>query len=187
MTTLAQVHENARQKMQKAVEALQREYRSLRSGKANPAMLDGIKVDYYGTPTPLKQLANISAPESRLLVIQPWDRSALPLIEKELQKADLGANPANDGKVIRLNLPQLTEEQRKKIAKVAHQKAEEAKISVRNARREANEEIEAIRKDGHVGEDDTKRAAAEIQKLTDEFVAKIDELYKAKEKEILTV
>lgn len=187
MTTLAQVHENARQKMQKAVEALQKEFRNLRSGKANPAMLDGIKVDYYGTPTPLKQVANITAPESRLLVVQPWDKSVLGLIEKELQKADLGVNPSNDGKVIRLNLPQLTEEQRKKIAKVAHQKAEEAKVSVRNARREANEEIEAIRKNGHVSEDDTKRAVAEVQKLTDEFVAKIDELYKAKEKEILTV
>jgi ribosome recycling factor len=185
--SIPNVYESAKLKMQKAVDALLKEFKNLRSGKANPAMLDGIKIDYYGTPTPLKQAANVSAPESRLIVIQPWDKSVLGIIEKEIQKADLGVNPSNDGKVIRLNLPQLTEEQRKKIAKVAHQKCEESKVAIRNARRESNEEIEAIKKAGHVSEDDTKRAIAEVQKITDEFIVKVDELYKGKEKEILTV
>jgi len=185
--TVQQIFENIRAKMQKCVDALLKEFKMLRSGKANPAMLDGIKIDYYGTLTPLKQVANITAPENRLIVIQPWDKSILGLIEKEILKADLGVNPANDGKVIRLNLPQLTEEQRKKIVKVAHQKSEETKVAIRNVRREGNEEIENLKKTEHISEDDVKRALTEIQKFTDEFIKKVDELYKNKEKEIMTV
>jgi ribosome recycling factor len=164
-----------------------RDFKNLRSGKASPSMLDGIKIDYYGTPTQLKHIANITAPENRLIVVQPHDKSVLGLIEKEIQKSDLGINPANDGKLIRLNLPQMTEDQRKKIAKLAHTKGEECKVAIRNVRRESNEEIAEIKKGGHISEDETKRATAEVQKITDEFIAKVDELYKGKEKEVLTV
>lgn len=173
--------------MQKSIDSLMAQFKNLRSGKANPAMLDNIRIDYYGTPTPLKQAANVTAPESRLIVIQPFDKSMLSVIEKEILKSDLGINPSNDGKVIRLNLPQMTEDQRKQIAKTAHTKAEEAKVAIRNIRRESNEAVDKIKKDGHVSEDDVKKAMAEIQKITDEYVKKADDLYKAKEKEIFTI
>jgi len=181
------VYSKMNEKMQKSVDAMLNEFKNLRSGRASTAMLDGIKIDYYGTLTPLKQVANISTPESRLIVIQPWDKTMLSVIEKEIQKSNLGINPSNDGKVIRLNLPQLTEEQRTQIAKIAHQKAEECKIAIRNIRREGNDEIDIIKKDGHISEDDTNKAKNEIQKITDGFVKKVDDLYAEKEKEILTV
>lgn len=181
------VYSKMNEKMLKSIDSLLRDFRNLRSGKASPAMLDNIKVDYYGTPTPLKQVANVSAPESRLIVVQPWDKGVLGLVEKAILTSDLGINPSNDGKVIRLNLPQLTEDQRKKLAKIAHQKAEDAKIAIRNVRREGNEEVDAIEKDDHVSEDDTKKAHAEIQKITDGFIAKVDDYYKRKEEEIFTV
>ena len=181
------VYAKMKEKMQKSIDAMLSEFKNLRSGRASASMLDSIKIDYYGNLTPLKQVANIATPESRLIVVQPWDKTMLSVIEKEIQKSDLGINPSNDGKVIRLNLPQLTEEQRTRIAKLAHQKTEECKIAIRNIRREGNEEIEKIKKDGHISEDDTNKAKEEIQKITDNFVKKADELYKEKEKEILTV
>ncbi len=184
---LNNIYSDTRNHMQKSIDSLVGQFKNLRSGKANPAMLDGIKVDNYGTPTALKYMANITAPESRLIVIQPFDKSMLGAIEKEILKADLGINPSNDGKIIRLNLPQMTEEQRKQIAKTAHTKTEEAKVVIRSVRRESNEAVDKIKKDGHVSEDDVKKAMAEIQKITDEFIKKADELYKSKEKEIFTI
>lgn len=181
------VYSKMNEKMQKSVDAMLNEFKNLRSGRASTAMLDGIKIDYYGTLTPLKQVANISTPESRLIVIQPWDKTMLTVIEKEIQKSDLGINPSNDGKIIRLNLPQLTEDQRTQIAKIAHQKSEECKIAIRNIRREGNDEIDKIKKDGHISEDETNKGENEIQKITDGFVKKVDDLYAEKEKEILTV
>jgi ribosome recycling factor len=184
---LNNIFATTRNQMQKSIDNLVAQFKNLRSGKANPAMLDNIRIDYYGTPTPLKQAANVTAPESRLIVIQPFDKSMLGVIEKEILKSDLGINPSNDGKVIRLNLPQMTEDQRKQSAKTAHAKAEEAKVAIRNIRRESNEAVDKVKKDGHVSEDDVKKAMAEIQKITDEFVKKVDDLYKAKEKEIFTI
>ncbi len=184
---LNNIYSDTRQFMQKSVDSLLTQFKNLRSGKASPAMLDGIKVDNYGTPTLLKHMANVTAPENRLIVIQPFDKTMLSVIEKEILKSDLGINPANDGKVIRLNLPQMTEDQRKQIAKTAHTKAEETKVAIRNIRRESNESVDEIKKKGHVSEDDVKKAAAEIQKITDEFVKKVDELYKSKEKEVFTI
>ena len=184
---LNNIYADTRNHMQKSIDSLVNQFKNLRSGKANPAMLDGIKIDNYGTPTMLKHVANITAPESRLVVIQPFDKSMLGVIEKEILKSDLGINPQNDGKVIRLNLPQMTEEQRKVIAKNAHSKTEEAKVAIRNIRRESNEAVDAIKKAGHVSEDDVKKAMAEIQKITDEFVKKADEMYKTKEKEVFTI
>jgi len=181
------VYSKMNEKMQKSIDTMLNEFKNLRSGRASTAMLDGIKIDYYGTLTPLKQVANISTPESRLIVIQPWDKTMLTVIEKEIQKSDLGINPSNDGKIIRLNLPQLTEDQRTQIAKIAHQKSEECKIAIRNIRREGNDEIDIIKKDGHISEDDTNKGKNEIQKITDSFIKKVDDLYKEKEKEILTV
>ncbi len=178
---------NAEVKMQKSIDALNNEYASIRAGRANPAILDKIKVEYYGTPTPIAQLGNISVPEARTLLIQPWDASVLKEIEKEIQKSDIGINPTNDGKVIRLSFPPLTEERRKALVKDVSKIAETSKVSVRNIRRDAIDKIKALKKDNKITEDDVKEAEDKIQKLTDKFVKMIDDIAKEKEKEILTV
>lgn len=178
---------NIEVKMQKSIDALNNEYASIRAGRANPAILDKIKVEYYGTPTPINQLGNVSVPEARTLLIQPWDASVLKEIEKEIQKSDIGINPTNDGKVIRLNFPPLTEERRKALVKDVSKIAENAKVSVRNIRRDGIDKIKALKKDNKITEDDVKEAEDKIQKITDKFVKNIDDIAKEKEKEILTV
>ena len=178
---------NTEVKMQKSIDALANEYASIRAGRANPAILDKIKVEYYGTPTPIAQLGNISVPEARTLLIQPWDATVLKEIEKEIQKSDIGINPTNDGKVIRLNFPPLTEERRKALVKDVSKIAENAKVSVRNIRRDSIDKIKALKKDNKITEDDVKEAEDKIQKITDKFVKVIDDMAKDKEKEILTV
>ncbi|MBE7020680.1 MAG: ribosome recycling factor [Ruminococcaceae bacterium] len=178
---------NAEVKMQKSIEALNNEYASIRAGRANPAILDKIKVEYYGTPTPIAQLGNISVPEARTLLIQPWDATVLKEIEKEIQKSDIGINPTNDGKVIRLNFPPLTEERRKALVKDVSKIAENTKVAIRNIRRDAIDKIKALKKDNKITEDDVKDAEDKIQKLTDKYVKNADDIAKEKEKEILTV
>ena len=173
--------------MQKTVEIVKREFGSLRAGRATPALLDKILVNYYGTPTPVNQLATISVPEPRLLVIQPWDRSVTAEIEKAILKSDLGINPSSDGNVIRLTIPQLTQERRQELVKQVRKKAEEGRVAIRNVRREAKELIEQLEEEGEVSEDDARRALEELQKLTDEFIGQLDRLLEAKEKEILEV
>ncbi len=181
------IHKAIEEKMQKTISVFKEDLGGIRAGRANPSMLDKLTVDYYGTVTPVKQLASVSAPEPRLLLIQPYDRSAMTSIEKAIQMSDLGMNPSNDGKVIRLNVPQLTEERRKDLTKVVKKTAEDAKIAIRNERREGNESIKKAQKDGEITEDELKRAQDEIQKLTDKYVQQIDELVVKKEKELLEV
>lgn len=184
---MKEVISNTEVKMSKTVDALKNEYAAIRAGRANPAILDKIKVEYYGTPTPVTQLGNISVPEARTLLIQPWDASVLKEIEKEIQKSDIGINPTNDGKVIRLSFPPLTEERRKTLVKDISKIAENSKVAVRNHRRDAIDKIKALKKDNKITEDDVKEGEDKIQKLTDKFVKSIDEIAKDKEKEILTV
>lgn len=184
---LESIYKDVKEKMNKTIISLQNEFKIIRSGRAHPSMLDNIQVEYYGNMVPIKQIANITTPEMRLLVIQPWDKSVLGAIEKAILKSNLGITPNNDGKVIRLNLPQLTEEQRKNLAKIAHKKSEDFKVAIRNIRRDGNEAIKKIEKDGHISEDDTKYGLDEIQKITDEYIKKIDELLKQKEKEIMQI
>lgn len=178
---------SADEKMKKSVEVTKNELASLRAGRATPALLDKIVVDYYGTPTPVNQLASITVPEARLLVIQPWDKSVIPQIEKAILKSDLGINPNSDGTVIRLAIPQLTEERRLELVKVARKRAEEGRIAVRNIRREANDELKEAQKEGLIAEDDSKRGQEQIQKLTDKHIKAIDDLLAAKEKDIMQV
>ncbi len=175
------------ERMKKSVEVTQNEFAGMRAGRATPALLDKIQVNYYGTPTPINQLANVSVPEARLLVIQPWDKSVLPEIEKAIMKSDLGINPNNDGSVIRLAIPQLTEERRAELVKVVKKKAEEGKVAIRNLRRDGNDELKAAQKDGDISEDDLKRGQESVQKLTDKYIKEIDTLTAAKEKEIMQV
>ena len=174
-------------KMKKTISAFKRELASIRAGRANPQLLDRIMVDYYGTPTPLNQVGNVSAPEPRLLVISLWDTSILHEVEKAIQKSDLGINPANDGKLIRLAFPEITEERRKEIVKSAKKKAEESKVAVRSIRRDANEAFKKDKKSSAITEDDFNDLEREIQELTDETVKKIDELLAEKEMEIMEV
>ena len=171
--------------MQKAVDALKKELARVRTGRASLTLLDGIRVDYYGTLTPLNQMASLAVPESRLITIQPWDATAIKEIEKAILKSDLGLTPASDGKLIRIAIPPLTEERRKELVKVVHKACEEHKVGVRNVRRDSNEMIKGLKKEGEVAEDDAFKAQDEIQKITDAFIAGIDECYKEKEKEIL--
>jgi ribosome recycling factor len=175
------------EKMLKVEEALRKEFSSLRAGRANPVILERVVADYYGTPTPINHLANISVPDSRMLVIQPWDKSSLAVIEKAILKSNLGLTPTNDGSVIRLNIPQLTEERRKELVKMIKKKAEEAKVAVRNIRRDANENLKALEKKGDISEDDSKRFQDEIQKLTDKHIKDVDNILAAKEKDIMEV
>lgn len=172
-------------RMKASVESFRHELGSIRTGRASISLLDGITVDYYGTPTPLNQVAKLAIPEPTLITLQPFDPSISQSIEKAIQKADLGLNPANDGKIIRVPIPPLTEERRKQLAKKAGQIAETARTAVRQVRRDENEKIKALEKDHQISKDDEKRGLDEIQKLTDRFVAQVDELLKAKEKDIL--
>jgi len=182
-----EIRRKAVEKMEHSIETLKKEFASVRTGRASLALLDGIKVDYYGTPTPLQQLASLSVPESRQIAIQPWDPKVIAEIEKAIMKSDLGLTPANDGKVIRINIPALTEERRKQLVKVVKKNAEDAKVSVRNIRRDINDEIKKLEKEKHISEDDTKKSLDGIQKLTDSYVKKIDEVLAHKEKEIMEV
>jgi ribosome recycling factor len=173
--------------MDKTIDSLHEEFKKIRSGRANAGLVEGLVVDYYGSRTPLKQLASISVPEPRLIVIQPWDKGALSEIEKSFHKSDLGLNPNNDGKVIRISIPALTEERRKELVKVAKGKAECARVAIRNIRRDGNEEVKIAEKDGHVSEDDAKKTLEEIQKITDEYIENINKFLDAKEAEIMEV
>lgn len=182
-----QVIANAKEKMTKAIQSYSRELASIRAGRANASLLDRISVDYYGAPTPVNQLAGISVPEARLLVIQPYDKTILGDIEKAILKSDLGLNPTNDGSIIRIAIPALTEERRKELVKVVKKEAEEAKIAIRNVRRDANDDLKKLEKSGDITEDDQRGYSDDIQKITDENISKIDTLTKEKEKEILEV
>lgn len=175
------------EKMQKSIESLEREYNSIRAGRANPHVLDKIKVDYYGTPTPLQQVGNVSVPEPRIITIQPWETSLLKAIEKEIMQSDIGINPTNDGKVIRLVFPELTEERRKELVKDVKKKGEAAKVAIRNIRRDANDAIKKENKAGDISDDEAKNSEDEIQKITDKYIAMIDNAIDDKTKEILTV
>ena len=175
------------EKMSKSVDALVAEYASIRAGRANPHILDKLKVDYYGTPTPFQQVANISVPEARMLQIQPWEASLIKEIEKAILNSDLGLVPNNDGKVVRIMFPELTEDRRKELVKDIKKKAENAKVAVRNIRRDANDAFKKQSKANEISEDEAKQLEAEIQKLTDKYVAEIDDTMENKSKEIMTV
>ena len=175
------------EKMTKTISVFEENLAEIRAGRANPAILNKIMIDYYGTPTPINQVAGISVPEARLIVIQPWDGSILKEIEKEILKSDIGINPNNDGKVIRLSFPELTEERRKEIVKDIRKMAEEAKVAVRSIRRDAIDEAKKAQKDSEISEDELKSAEDNIQKLTDKYVAKVDEILEAKEKEVMSI
>lgn len=174
-----------RQDMTKTVSALRRDFKRIRTGRASTALLEGIKVDCYETQMPIEQVASIAVPESRLITIQPWDKSIMADIEKAILKSELGLTPMNDGKIIRISIPPLTEERRKELAKTARKMAEESKIAARNQRREANEMIKVLKTDKEISEDEAYKAQEEVQKVTDEFIKKIDEVTAEKEKEIL--
>lgn len=177
----------AKDKMQKTSSVLQAELRAIRAGRANPQLLDRIMVDYYGTQTPLPQLGNITSPEPRMLLINIWDQKALPLVEKAIQKSDLGLNPSNDGKVIRLLIPELTEERRKDLGKMVRKAAEEAKVAVRAIRRDAMEHLKKLQKDAKITEDELTKAEKKMQEATDEAIKGVDELAAKKDKEIMEV
>ena len=185
--TVKETIENARHRMDSAIESVRKEFTSLRAGRANASMLDTIKVDYYGTLTPVNQVGNIAIPDPSLITIQPWDAALLPVIEKAIRTAGLDLNPANDGKIIRIPIPSPTEERRKGLVKLAHKAAEEGKVAVRNVRRDANDHIKKMKKNSEISEDEEKQGEAEIQKLTDSLVSKIDEMLKKKEAEVLHV
>ncbi|MCA9727913.1 MAG: ribosome recycling factor, partial [Candidatus Eisenbacteria bacterium] len=174
-------------RMSKSVESLKHDLQSLRTGKATPALLESVRVDAYGSTMPLSQVASITAPQPRLLVVQPWDKGLLQDVMKGIQKADLGLNPADDGELIRVPIPALTEERRKEMVKKAKKQGEDAKVSIRNIRRDANEEIKKLEKDSVLSEDESRRLQGEIQKITDKHTAQIDEVLTKKEKEILEV
>ncbi|KMY49476.1 ribosome recycling factor [Peribacillus loiseleuriae] len=182
-----QVIDNSRMKMEKAISAYTRELASIRAGRANASLLDRISVEYYGAPTPVNQVAGISVPEARLLVIQPYDKTILGDIEKAILKSDLGLNPSNDGSIIRIAIPALTEERRKELVKMVRKESEEAKIAIRNIRRDGNDDLKKLEKNGEITEDDLRGYSDDIQKLTDNHINKIDDITKDKEKEILEV
>ncbi|MEE1504638.1 MAG: ribosome recycling factor [Acutalibacteraceae bacterium] len=177
----------ANEKMEKSINSLKYEYNSIRAGRANAAVLDRFSVDYYGSPTPINQMAAISVPEPRVLAIQPWDMSALSLIEKAILASDIGINPSNDGRIIRLVFPALTEERRKQLSKDVSKYAEDAKVAVRQIRRDCIEKIKTMKKNSEITEDDQKRGEDKLQKMTDEFVKRIDEIADAKTKEIMEI
>ena len=180
-----EIYEDTRESMGKSIDSLKNEYKKVRTGRASVSLLDGIRVDYYGTQTPLNQTATLSVPESRLITIQPWDVSVIKDIEKAIMKSDLGLTPSNDGKIVRIAIPPLTEERRKELVKVVHKMAEDHKIGVRNIRRDANEMIKSLKKDGDIAEDESYKAQDQIQKITDEHIKRVDECAQEKEKEIL--
>ena len=173
--------------MEKALTALDRDFSKLRTGRATTTLVDGIKADYYGTPTPISQMASVAVPDSRTITIQPWDKGGMAAVEKAILKSDLGLTPVNDGKVIRINIPPLTEERRRDLVKVARKYGEEAKVAVRNVRRDANDSLKKAEKDKEITEDALKRATDEVQKLTDRYVGEVDGRCQAKEKEIMEI
>lgn len=173
-------------RMEKAMAALERDFQKLRTGRATTALVDGIKADYYGTPTPISQMASVAVPDSRTITIQPWDKGGISVVEKAILKSDLGLTPVNDGRIIRINIPPLTEERRKELVKVAKY-TEDAKVAVRNVRRDANDSLKKLEKEKTITEDEQKKAEAEVQKLTDKFVADADKRSQAKEKEIMDI
>jgi ribosome recycling factor len=181
------IHAETEDRMEKALEAMKRELTSIRTGKATSSLLDGIQVDYYGTMTPLSQVANISAPDPRLLVIQPWEKKLIPEIVKAIQKSDLGLNPQSDPNVVRLPIPPLTEERRRDLVKLAKKVGEEGKVAVRNIRRDANDAFKKAEKDREVSEDDSRKGQEQVQKITDEHIEKVEEMLKKKEQEIMEV
>jgi ribosome recycling factor len=179
--------DDARERMHKSIDATRHEFSSVRTGRASPALLDRISVDYYGTSTPLKQLATISTPEARLLSIQPYDKSSIKAIERAILESDVGLTPSNDGAIIRLVLPELTEERRRELVKVTHRLAEDGRVAIRNIRRDVMHDLRELKEAGDTGADDEHRAEVELQKVTDSCVAELDELLKLKEEEILEV
>ena len=181
------VLDNCQDRMKKCVSSLETEYQAMRTGRANASLFDRIKVDYYGSETPLNQVASISVPEARLVVIQPWDKSVLPAIEKAIQKSELGLNPNNDGKLIRISFPALTEQMRKELAKSAKQTAESARVAIRNVRRDAMEELKKKQKASEISEDQQKDGETKIQKMTDNAIAEVARVAEAKEKEIMEI
>jgi ribosome recycling factor len=185
--TVADVKKNTEQKMQKSIETLKGNLAKVRTGRAHPGMLDHIQVDYYGTPTQITQVANVTLLDARTLGVQPWEKKMLAVVEKAIRESDLGLNPATQGDVIRVPTPPLTEERRKEMVKLVKSEAEDGKIAVRNIRRDSNEALKKLLKDKTISEDDERRAQDDVQKLTDKFVAEVDKLVAEKEKEILTV
>jgi ribosome recycling factor len=183
--TVKEVLHNTEEKMKKSFDSVTRQFQEVRTGRASPSLVEGLHIDYYGTPTMLKQLAAISAPDAHLIVIQPWDATVIVEIEKAILKSNLGISPSNDGKIVRLAVPQLSKERRMELAKVIHKMAEDGRVSMRTIRREAKETVEKLEKDKVISEDDKFRGVDELQKAVDRYIAKIDELLKAKEKEVL--
>jgi ribosome recycling factor len=179
------IYQDTQEKMEKVIAALKKELKRVRTGRASLSLLDGIKVDYYGTLTPVNQLATLAVPESRLITIQPWDATAIKEIEKAILRSDLGLTPSSDGKIVRISVPPLTEQRRKELVKVVHKICEEYKVSVRSIRRDANEMVKELKKESEISEDDAFASQDKIQKITDEHIRLVDESYKEKEKEIL--
>ncbi len=184
---ISDIVKSSEERMDKAVDSARHDYTTIRTGRANPALLERVAVDYYGTNMPIHQLATISVPESRTLLIAPWDKSALSLIEKAILKSDIGLNPNSDGNVIRLNIPPLTEERRKEFIKQLHKKAEEHRVAIRNIRRDSNDELKRMEKDGTASEDDDRRAQEQIQKSTDKHIEQVDAVTKNKEMELMEI
>ncbi|RME37738.1 MAG: ribosome recycling factor [Deltaproteobacteria bacterium] len=184
---LDDVRKKAAAGMEKAIEALKRDLGKVRTGRASLSLLDDVRVDYYGTPTPLNQVGTLAVPEPRLITIQPWEKNLIPEIEKAIMKADLGLNPSSDGQIVRIAIPALTEERRKEMVKVVKRMGEDCKIAVRNARRDANDALKKLLKDKEITEDDQKRGEKDIQDLTDSYVKKVDEILEAKEKEVMEI
>ncbi|MBS4207593.1 ribosome recycling factor [Bacillus sp. FJAT-50079] len=183
----SEVISNTKDKMEKAIQAYSRELASVRAGRANASLLDKLTVDYYGAPTPINQMASISVPEARLLVIQPYDKTIISDIEKAILRSDLGLTPSNDGSLIRISIPALTEERRKELVKLVKKEAEEAKVGIRNIRRDGNDELKKLEKDSAITEDELRSYSDDVQKLTDDYIKKIDEITKGKEQEIMEV
>ena len=184
---MKEIQNKLQQQMEKTIEALKHEFSTIRAGRANAQMLDKIRVDYYGTPTPINQVGSISVPEPRTLMINPWDKSAMTDIETAIRNSDFGLNPTNDGEVIRLNVPALTEERRKELCKQAKKASEEFKVRLRNERRDANDKLKKLEKEGEITEDDLKKAQDNVQKMTDKYTKEVDVLLEVKEKDIMAV
>ncbi len=184
---IVEVLQETRDRMDKSLKAFEKELTTVRTGRASQALLDGVKVDYYGTPTPLSQMASVSIPESRMIAVKPWDISVINDVEKAILKANIGLTPSNDGKLIRISVPPLTEERRKEIARAAAQMCEEYRVAIRNIRRDSNENIKDLQKEGDISEDESFKAQKQVQDVTDDFIKKLDDMFASKEKEILEV
>lgn len=187
MATVKEILELTESKMRKTIDVLRVDLASVRAGRATPSLLEKVMVDYYGTPTPVTQVASVTVPEPRMIIIQPWEKNLLKEIERAIMKSDLGLNPNSDGSVIRLNLPQLTEERRKEIVKTVHKKAEDARVIVRNLRRDANDAVKKVEKAKEITEDEAKKGTEDVQKMTDKFIKEIDSVMANKEKEVMEI